>query len=459
MQRTTGPLAALRRATRGRPDEGLTMVELLMAIVIFGIAATAIMGGFLTALKSTRADRNRIQASSLAAREIEITRNEFFASPAGPANLSAADYLVNPHPLPGGTAGAALRVDNAPYTVVRNVEPLIAGTGVSPCNGGSAVKYPQFQVNVTVTWPSMGGVKPVTNTTILTPPKGTISTTLGYATVKVVDSSGAPSSGRTVTMTGPGGTDTDNTGSDGCAVFPEATPGTYTASLNDLNYVDFYGSQTPSKSGAVTTGGLLQMVPFNYDKKARLDVTLSTDPTYALPTGYGTIKPTVVLSNTALLPLQVKPVVLSGANGGSIDGLYPFTDGYGAWVGSCSQSKPAATTATVIAPNANAPLTIRLAPVKVTLVGLLSAPVSGATIVAAPLVSSTGCVAGESIASPLVLGVTDSTGTLMTSLPAGTWTLKSITGLHITPVGGVWPTTTSLQPTSAATAVAMAVTL
>src|SRR6478735_7914418 len=102
MQRTMGPLAALRRAMRVRPDEGLSMVELLMAMLIFGIAASAIMGGFLTSLKSTRSDRNRIQASTLAARELEITRNEFFAqSGGGPDALAANDYLVNPHPLPG----------------------------------------------------------------------------------------------------------------------------------------------------------------------------------------------------------------------------------------------------------------------------------------------------------------------------------------------------------------------
>jgi prepilin-type N-terminal cleavage/methylation domain-containing protein len=458
MQRTLGPLAALRRALRNQPDEGLSMAELLMAMVIFGIAATAITGGFLTALKSTRSDRNRVQASSLAARELEITRNEFFAiSGTGPADLAAADYVVDGHPLPGGTAGTALTVDRTPYTVVRNVEPLISGTGVSPCDGGGAVKYPQFQVTATVTWPVMAGVKPVTSTTVLTPHKNTISTTNGYVTVKVVDSTGAVSSGRSITITGPGGTDTDVTGADGCAVFVEATPGTYTASLNDTGYVDFYGSQSPTKSGAVVAGGLKQLVPFNYDLKARLDVTLTTDATYGLPTGYATIRPTIVVANNQMTPSGIKTVVLSGANSGQIDGLYPFSDGYGAWVGSCSQSRPAALTATVIAPGANAPTTIRLAPVKVTLTGLLAAPVSGSTIVAVP-VAATGCVAGENAASPLTLGVTDSTGTLMTSLPAGSWTLKSTTGVHVVPVGA-WPTTTALQPASAASTVAIAVTL
>ena len=50
-----------------------------------------------------------------------------------------------------------------------------------------------------------------------------------------------------MTLTGPGGTSTDTTGADGCAVFPEATAGTYTASLNDSGYVDYYGVQNPTK--------------------------------------------------------------------------------------------------------------------------------------------------------------------------------------------------------------------
>jgi prepilin-type N-terminal cleavage/methylation domain-containing protein len=454
MQSTLGPLAALRRLVRARPDEGLTMVELLMAIVIFGIAASAIMAGFMTALKSTRSDRNRIQASTLAAREIQITRHEFFATSSGPATLAAADYVLDGHPLPGGTAGSPLVVDSTPYTVVRNVEPLIAGTGVSACDGGSSVKYPQYQVNVSVTWPAMAGVKPVTTTTVLTPPKGTISSSYGYVAVQVLNATGAANVGRTVTITGPGGTDTDVTGTDGCAVFPEAVPGTYTASLSDSGYVDFYGVASPTKTAAVTAG-TLQQLSFSYDKKARLDVTLSTDAGYALPTGYNTVKPTVVIGNTGLQPAGIKASVLTGTSSGSIDNLWPFSTGYTSWVGSCTQSLPSVNTATVIAPGANAPTTIRLAPVKVTMTNAAGLPVSGATLVAAPA-SATGCAASD---NPLTLGVTDSTGTLMTSLPAGSWTLKSTTSPHTTLVSGTWPVTPSLQPTSVPSAFAIQVTL
>jgi hypothetical protein len=289
---------------------------------------------------------------------------------------------------------------------------------------------------------------------VLTPPRGAISSTYGYVAVKVVDSSGAVSPGRQVTITGPGGTDTDTTGTDGCAVFPEATPGTYTTSLNDSGYVDLFGVQNATKSATVAAGTLYQVPPFSYDRKARLDVTLTTEGGYALPTAYATTKPTIVLGNTGLQPLGVKSVVLTGASSGSIDGLYPFTDGYSTWVGSCTQSKPASTTATVIAPGANAPTSLRLAPVAVTMTTSAGLPVAGATVVAYP-VAAAGCTGAD---LGLTLGSTDATGKLMTSLPAGSWTLKSTTTPHNVAVGA-WPTTAALQPTSPPTAVPMQVTL
>ena len=154
---------------------------------------------------------------------------------------------------------------------------------------------------------------------------------------------------------------TDTTGADGCAVFPEATAGTYTASLNDSGYVDYYGVQNPTKTTPVTAGAL-QQLSFSYDKKARLDVTVASDAGYALPTAYSTVKPTVTIANTGLQPSGVKATVLSGTSSGSIDNLWPFTDGYTAWVGTCAQSDPAASggsrgTATVMAAGSNGAVT------------------------------------------------------------------------------------------------------
>lgn len=69
---------------------------------------------------------------------------------------------------------------------------------------------------------------------------------------------------------------------------------------------------------------------------------------------------------------------------------------------------------------------------------------------ATPL-STISCVASE---NPLTLGVTNSSGQLKTSLPAGSWTLK-VTGR--TPVGA-WPNTPELVPGAVAVTVGVSAT-
>ncbi len=81
----------------------------MFALVIFAIVAAATVAGLTLALNTGRLDRNRVAAANLAARELEIVRNEFNASVSGPTTLAAQNYVTDPHPLPGGTAGQPIR--------------------------------------------------------------------------------------------------------------------------------------------------------------------------------------------------------------------------------------------------------------------------------------------------------------------------------------------------------------
>jgi len=427
-------------------DAGMTLIELMFAMVIFAIVAAGAVAGLTGALTTTRSDRNRVAASDLAARELEIVRNTFESTAAGPGAVAAAGLVLNGDPLPGGTAGQPLVVDNTPYTVSRNIEWLPAGSGQSACDGGAGVTYPSLEVQVTVTWPQMSGVSPVVNTTILTPPKNTLNTATGYVAVKVLSSAAAPEPGQLVTLTGPGGTYTDTTASDGCAVFASTVAGTYAASLNQTGYVDNYGNQVASKNVALAAGTLSQL-SFNYDRSATLVATMTTSGGYALPTSI----PQVTLANTGLQPAGFKYVPASTAST-TIAGLWPFTDGYTSWAGACTQSDPAASggtrsAAVIVGPGGTGTSTLTLAPVRVTVTQttLTGLPVSGATVTATPSNPAT-CASGE---NPLVLGVTNSLGILSTSLPAGAWTIKVVSRSAV----GAWPVTAVLLPTSGASAV------
>lgn len=413
------------RLARSGHDGGMTMIELMVSLVVFAIAASAIVAGLIATMQSTRSSRNRLQASSLASREIEIVRTEFRASTTAALALGAANLVTNPHQLPGGVAGATLKVDGSPYTVVRNVEWLAAGTGQSTCDGGASLTYPSLAVNVSVTWPMMGSVKPVESNTVLTPPKNTVSSALAFVGVKVVDVTNATVPNQTVTLTGPGGTFTDTTAADGCAVFALTTASltttyTYTASLGKTGFVDPIGVANPSQPVSVKSGTLTQKT-FSYDEAATLAVTLTTDTGYALPTTL----PRIALYNALILPLGVKTVASAGA-ATSIGGLWPYTDGYAVWAGACKQSDPVVQSnprdpVIPLDPGASAARDVRLAPVSVN-VDLLGIPLPGASVTATPL-SNIGCIspAPDSI---LDLGSTDSSGVLMTSLPVGQWTLR-----------------------------------
>jgi len=430
-------------------DAGLTLIEVTIAMVIFAMVAGAVVTGLAGALKTARTDKNRVAAANLAARELEISRNEFNSTTSGPTALAAQNQVVNPHPLPGGTAGNPLKVDGIPYTVTRNVEWLPAGAGKSACDGGSAISYPTLSVHVEVTWPVMGNVPPVESTTMMTPPKGTLASNLSFVGVQVLNNKAAPQSDLPVTLTGPGGTYTDTTADDGCAVFALPTAGTYTASLSSSGYVDYYGATNPTKTVVVTSGTLSQL-QFNYDKAASMTVSLTTQAGYALPTTL----PGLTVANTGLQPSGVRSTASSGATT-TISTLWPFVDGYSVWAGTCSQSDPATaggtrSPAVIVNPGAAGSTTAALAPVTVTVKTAAGLALANATVLAVPA-STTGCLTTE---TSMTLGVTNASGVLATSLPAGKWTLQ----IQSKSPSGSWPSTATLLPTSSPTSVTVVTT-
>ena len=261
------------------------MIELIVSMSILALVAAAFAYGLELALAVTHEDRARVQASNLAARELEIVRNEFGSSKTAPTTLAAISQVTNPHPLPGGTAGQTLDLDGTKFTVVRTVEWLPAGTGTSPCDGGSAVTYPSLGVNVRVSWQRNGNTRDVESNTVLTPPKGTLATIQGFIAAKVLGADGTGVSGLPVDITGPGGAQTRVTAGDGCAVFALSTVGNYTVTLDEPGYVSFDGQPTTSKPATVAAGSI-QVVPFSYDAAATLNLeyVVSDDPAdeYAL---------------------------------------------------------------------------------------------------------------------------------------------------------------------------------
>jgi prepilin-type N-terminal cleavage/methylation domain-containing protein len=444
---------------RLRSDEGLSLIECMVALVIFGIAAGGLSFALQAAGHTSANNRLRVQASNLAARELEIDRNEFNSSAAGPATLGATGSVTNPHNLSAtAPAASSLVIDGVPFTLTRDVQWLPTGSGESPCDGGSAVVYPSLKVTTTVTWANMGNTKPVTNSTLLTPPKTLVTTADGIT-------SAAPGPGFiAIKVTGADGLGIDNlpvvfskaatasqtrfTESDGCAVFSTMNYGSWTATLNSAGYVttDLF----PSRAISTSVGdGTLSQLAVSYDRSATIAAVQGTIGGYGLPNPL----PPLTIYNTGLPSPNTKKFTTGIGVTTTLAGLWPWQGtpgGYSIWAGSCDQSTPASRPAGLpLTAGGSITQPVALAPVDFlvkTRVGSVSTNTSGAALVATPL-SSAGCVAGDTLS----LGTTDTNGQLKTSLPAGQYTVR-VTG-RSTYNATAWPLTPASMPTTTATTI------
>ncbi|MFC6005833.1 type IV pilus modification PilV family protein [Angustibacter luteus] len=426
-------------------DTGFGLVELLFAMVIFTIIATAVAYGLQSALNTTGQNRMRVQGANLASREMEIVRHEFSSSPTGPQDLSATATAVNPHPLSG--ASAPMKIDGVPFTVTRTVEWLPAGPGSSPCDGGSAVTYPVLAVNVKVTWDRMGSTQPVESNTILTPPKGNVSGTISFVAVKVIDAGGIGEGNMPVTLAGGSFTATRPTADDGCAVFPVSPasyPFSYTATVTKSGYSDPNGNASATRSVAVASGGSFVIpAPISYDLAGSLSLTMALNASdvtagYKPPT---TLPPLTIYNPGITGSAQTRTIASTGATT-TIPGLWPYSSGYESWPGTCNTASTSHPAGVVVPPGGSASATHRLVPVTVR-VTLLGVNQVNASVVAYPL-TATGCSAAE---NPLVLGVTNTSGQLKTSVLTGSWRFQVVGGTA--PSAG-WPVLTGVTRTTTA---------
>jgi prepilin-type N-terminal cleavage/methylation domain-containing protein len=420
-----------RRVVRARRDDGVTLVEVMVAITILALLTASVGIALLSIQRTAFKSKQRAAAANLATREMELVRNWFHSSDTAPSAVMAAGDVTNADPLPGQT-GAAV-VDGVPYTVKRQVAWLVTGNGVSACDGGSIVSYPSVSVHVVVTWPNMGDVKPVTTDSILTPPKSVLNATTAYYAVKVLNRDGLPSEGRTVQVSGPSGTQTDQTGPDGCATFLVSTAGSYTASLTEgaSGYVSYTGVTTAT---AALSAGTLTVRSFSYDLGESFTATLKPPTGFALPT----TKPVLQFANSGIQPSGIATYASNASGVTTVGPVWPFATGYSVWAGSCAGSDPALLGGR---PAPLVPSKGSTTSVDVPLQGVAITTTYQGFPVNVPVTatySGTGtCTSSD---GTLALG-TSSSGVLNVALPYGQWTLNAtINGLPVSDVVVLSPT-------------------
>jgi type II secretory pathway pseudopilin PulG len=413
-------------------QDGYSVVELLVAVTVFALVFAAVSIGIGRALEVNRGNRNRSAAAYLAARQLEEVRAKTFSSVA--LGRTTCVYTTTSCNLP------------APYTVVQDVAWASPGTTSTTCDvpatSGSTLAYKR--VTVTVSWPDMGGVAPVSSQTVLTPPGGSYDPNDGHILVQVFDRDALPLGGQTVSITGPESASQVTT-SDGCAFFAYLDPGTYTATLPSSTYVDRQGNRPATQSVGVTASQITK-AQFDYDEAATLSVALIAPSGAVIPTGTYGVAMTVANSNLTVGTKSFQQSATGSGTTRTITPLFPYTSGYQVWAGDCADADPAAYTGgsrgAVLASNPAATISgsANLDAVDV-IVKRTGVAVSGATIQASHA-AGTGCTAGETLTTT---STTDSTGKLRLALPYGTWTIRATSGSR-TATGSVTldPVTTTI---------------
>lgn len=408
-------------SVRDAHDDGFTLVEALVAMMLLGILAVSTAGVITNTLGVSKSNAARVAAANLAAEEISRVRQ-----------LRAID-------VPDGAVTVTPNrvVNGVEYTVTRSANYVLADSSASPCTGpatSSSVKLTYKLITVTVTWPGMGSVKPVRQDTLLTLGVGESlgGSSTGTGAIAVTGANGTPRSGVTVTLSD-GSTRT--TGTDGCAVFSGLNPSTsYTAAVDQSLWVDRSGvrrSVTPAFT--VTASGITRSV-LSYDTSGTLTMTLATPEGLPAPATLGV---TLTSSNFLSLDRQFLECA-SGVVHGCVSGtprtatrLFPGQ--YGAWAGTCQDARPAsAVTANVVSGQTTA-ITLPLAGARVTVVNNGGQPTSGYTVYAVRQEDGT-CLAHSWAMS------STQTSTQALALPQGNWTFALNPTAVLPDSGQPWPT-------------------
>lgn len=398
-----------------RGEEGLGLVELVMAITILAFVMLALGAAMGTGLRLVGTNRQRVVAANLASQELEEVRSVPFTDlPLGSVELPPEDV--------GGTI----------YTVRRETDWLSQETGAGACAAPGA-DQDLLSVRVSVSWENMGAVQPIESETVISATSATGSTTTGNLALSLLGGGDQPVGGVTVTLTGPSPTSTVVTSSTGCAHFAGLAPGNYSAVLGHPGFVDTQGDGSPVLGAYGVTAGATTTDTAKFDRAATLSLTFGAPAGRQAPDGLP-----VTIANTSLQPVGTRVVPGSG-NPRTVAGLFPDASGYAVWAGACADADPEGVVpdsepAQRYYPSANripplqttpggtVPGTVALHPVDLT-VRRGGVPVAGAPVRAVHA-DPTAC---SGVTQPdLVLGSTGADGVLRSALPYGSWRFEVV---------------------------------
>lgn len=311
-------IRSIRRRLQQQPDDGMTMVEVVVALMLVSVMILGTMYSLATMTKLTDDTQNREVAAGLAEQEIDKVR--------------ATDDVFSVH-----TATTTQVVNGITYTIRRYTNWVSTTGATQNCgSGGGVLLYKQ--VNVGVTWTNMLTLtNPIQADTVIAPATKVNDPSYGSILVSVTGADGRGRSGVGVTIT-PNGNgaaavgSVSPTDSDGCAFAFKVTPGSYNVAISKGGYISDGEAATPSKAVTVTAGSS-SPANFSYDASASVNISYAsnfTGPSFRLPDALST---NFFSANQAYVsPTPSSPVP-----------LYPFSGGYAVVAGTvtgCASADP-----------------------------------------------------------------------------------------------------------------------
>jgi Tfp pilus assembly protein PilV len=315
-----------RRSTRARSEAGFSLIEVLVSALLVALIAAAVAQALIATTRTSAAQRGRSQADEVAQQDQERLRG-----------LSAQQ-------LNGLSQTRTVTLDGIGFTVTSTAQFLNASAGASCSGSGTTAAY--FSIVSSVNWTSNANRPAVREESVITPPAG------GTLLTKVVDQTGAPLSGVSVSATGPD-TAAGVTDSTGCVVLAALATGSYAITLTDAGYVDLNANPSPlSTSATVSSTGTATPSGGNPITMG-LAGAINASFTAAGATGaqqasalswLGTGSSTGMSSSSTYGPVATPATTLPAT--GTIQ-LFPFAftgpsyaNNYQVWAGKCRQMQP-----------------------------------------------------------------------------------------------------------------------
>jgi type II secretory pathway pseudopilin PulG len=303
------------------------LIEVMVGALVLAITTTAVLNGLDGAQKTGARNKARSVAAALAEQDQERMRSLPVTSVAGSPDV--LDYVNAPWTR-------TVSVKGANYTVTSSA--AYATDAGSASTGCSATSKTQTNLRIvsSVSSPATRGTVDVVG--LVTPPAASgFAAGQGRIIVKVVDRDQDPIQGVDVALSGTASF-SEETNAAGCALFPFAPAGNYTAAISSGSLVGWDGETTLSKAVTSTAGQTTTYGPYEMDQPARIDSVFDTK-----------------VGNFAVINAQSRYVTLNNAklsaqrktfDAGSVastvqaPGLFPFLDGYGIYAGQCTTNNP-----------------------------------------------------------------------------------------------------------------------